>query len=87
MFFPTNTRISRQVNPTLILVEIVYPKFAEDSRDMLLDIMEEAKAKGEEVLVEDAFAVYAKLCEIRRIYLDVFPKYELLVHFTSLGTS
>jgi len=66
----------RQVNPTLILVEIVYPKFAEDSRDMLLDIMEGAKARGEEVSVEDAFAVYAKLCEIRRVYLDVFPKYE-----------
>ena len=45
---------------------------------MLLDIMEGAKARGEEVSVEDAFVVYAKLCEIRRIYLDVFPKYELL---------
>lgn len=66
--------IMGQVNPTLILVEIVYPKFAEDSRDMLLDIMEVAKAKGEEVPVDDAFAVYAKLCEVRRIYLDVFPK-------------
>lgn len=64
----------RKVNPTLILVEIVYPKFAEDSRDMILDIVEGAKAKGQEIPVEDAFVVYGKLCEVRRIYLDVFPR-------------
>ena len=66
------------MNPTLILVEIMYPKFAEDSRDMLLDLIETAKEKGQEVPVDDAFAVYSKLCEVRRIYLDVFPKYDLL---------
>jgi len=37
--------------------------------------MERAKAKGEDVPVEDGFTVYEKLCEIRRIYLDCFPKY------------
>lgn len=74
-----------QVNPTLILVEVVYPKFAEDSRDMLLDIFEAAKAKGEEVPVDDAFAVYAKLVEVRRIYLDVFPKYAPRPHYLSLA--
>ena len=52
----------------------MYPKFAEDSRDMILDIIEGAKAKGEEIPVDDAFVVYGKLCEVRRIYLDVFPR-------------
>ena len=59
----------------MILAEVVYSKFAEDSKNMLLDILEIAKSKVEEVPVEDGFAVYAKLCEVRRIYKQVFPKY------------
>ena len=68
------------MNPTLLLVQTLYPQFAEDSRDMLLDIIEGAKAKGEDVPIEDGFTVYSKLCEVRRIYLDVFPKYEACIN-------
>lgn len=56
-------------------METVYPKFAEDSAIMVAEVIKAFKAKGEEVPIEDGFAVYGKLCEIRRIYTDVFPKY------------
>ena len=54
---------------------------------MILDTMERAKAKGEEVAVEDGFTVYEKLCDVRRIYLDVFPKYVLAFHSCFLSLS
>ncbi|KAL9040138.1 MAG: hypothetical protein Q9180_002101 [Flavoplaca navasiana] len=62
------------VNPLTALVETILPLYAEDARDIVLRILDLAQASGEEVPIEDGFALYGELVDIRRVYADVLPK-------------
>ena len=61
------------VNPLMVLLENILPNYAEDARVIVSRIMQNAEARGEEVPVEDGFALYKELVEIRRIHSDALP--------------
>lgn len=58
----------------MILLECILPMYAEDARDMVKRILEQAKSKGEDVAIEDGFDLYKELVEIRRIHSDALPR-------------
>ncbi|KAL1958863.1 hypothetical protein VTO42DRAFT_3700 [Malbranchea cinnamomea] len=58
------------VNPLVILVNCILPMFAEDARDMVIRIMQQAKEKGEEIEMQDGFDLYKELSEVRRVYVE-----------------
>lgn len=49
--------------------------FAEDARDMIVRIIQQAKDKGEEVDIQDGFDLYKELSEVRRVYAEALPGY------------
>ena len=53
---------------------MVLPLFAEDSREIVAQILETVKARGEEVPMEDGFELYKELVGIRQIHSDALPK-------------
>lgn len=72
---------TRSVNPVMIFIEVVFPKFAIEARNIILDIMQAYKEKSQEVEIEDGFDLYKELAEIRRIYNEAHPKEQFPVHF------
>ncbi|KAH8150036.1 uncharacterized protein LAJ45_05722 [Morchella importuna] len=69
------------VNPVMIFIEIVFPKFAVEAKSIILDIMNIYKEKNQEVEIEDGFDLYKELAEIRRIYSEAHPEKRFPVHF------
>lgn len=61
------------VNPLMVLLENILPNYAEDARVIVGRIIQNAQGRGEEVPVEDGFALYKELVEIRRIHSDALP--------------
>lgn len=61
------------VNPLIILIEATLPAYAEDSHAMIEQIVSTAKAKGEEVPIQDGFDLYKDLSEFRRVHADALP--------------
>ena len=60
----------------MILIEVVYPKFAVDARDLYYEMCEEIKEKeDQEFGIDEGFQLYEELSEVRRIFLEAFPKY------------
>ncbi|RPA85469.1 hypothetical protein BJ508DRAFT_176765 [Ascobolus immersus RN42] len=63
------------VDPVMILIEVVYPKFAVDARDLYYEMSEEIKQKEEQEFgIDEGFQLYEDLSEVRRIFLEAFPK-------------
>jgi hypothetical protein len=42
--------------------------FAEDVHEMIIRILEQAKARGEEIAIDDGFDLYKQLATIRRLF-------------------
>ncbi|PGH16935.1 hypothetical protein AJ80_05003 [Polytolypa hystricis UAMH7299] len=61
------------VNPLSILTNCVLPMYAEDSRDMIVRILQQAEEKNEEISVQDGFDLYKELSEIRQVYAQAIP--------------
>ena len=61
------------INPLIILLQVVLPSYAEDSRAMIESILDMAKAKGQEVPIQDGFDLYKDLSNFRRVYADALP--------------
>lgn len=72
------------VNPLTILLACVLPMYAEDAKDMVVRILQQAREKGEEIDVQDGFDLYKELAETRQIYADALPGYASS-GFTTLG--
>ncbi|KAG0153042.1 hypothetical protein PDIDSM_2001 [Penicillium digitatum] len=56
------------VNPHTTLCHNVLPMFAEDAHEMIIRILEQAKARGEEIAIDDGFDLYKQLATIRRLF-------------------
>ncbi|CAI7638847.1 unnamed protein product [Penicillium glandicola] len=56
------------VNPYTTLCHNVLPMFAEDAHEMVIRILEHAKARGEEIAIEEGFDLYKQLATIRRLF-------------------
>jgi len=66
------------VNPYTTLCSNVLPMFAEDANEMVIRIIDQAKSRGEEIDIEDGFALYRKLAAIRTLFMKTIPEYETL---------
>jgi hypothetical protein len=60
-------------SPMMCLVEVMFPEYAKDARDLVARIMEVAHEKDEPVPVQDGFDLYKEMVEIRRIHGDALP--------------
>jgi len=56
----------------------MFPAFAEDVENLLKGIYQVAKDKGEDLDLQGAFDMYAKLVEVRDVYDQVFVKYDII---------
>ena len=61
------------INPLMILLNVVLPAFAEDSKAMVEKIMENAKKRDAAVAIQDGFDLYKDLAEFRRVHVDALP--------------
>ncbi|PGH31221.1 hypothetical protein GX50_06006 [[Emmonsia] crescens] len=61
------------VNPATILIKCVLPMFAEDARDIITRIIQQAQDKNEEIGVQDGFDLYKELAQIRQFYAEALP--------------
>ncbi|RMZ78361.1 hypothetical protein DV738_g3841, partial [Chaetothyriales sp. CBS 135597] len=64
------------INPLLIFLNIALPAFAEDSKAMVQQIINQAKSNDAEVPIQDGFDLYKDLSEFRRVYADALPHIE-----------
>lgn len=58
----------------MILVESVYPKFAEDMKDLLPIFFSSVQEEGGEVHINDALQLYEELTQVRSAFLQAYPK-------------
>ncbi|OJJ48079.1 hypothetical protein ASPZODRAFT_62494 [Penicilliopsis zonata CBS 506.65] len=58
------------VNPHEILLCIMLPLYAEDAQEMVKNIVEQAKERGEEIDIEEGFDLYKELAAIRRLFTN-----------------
>lgn len=61
------------VNPLNILVETMFPSFESDAGDLIQRILHMAQESNSEVSLEDGFALYKELVEIRQIHRTALP--------------
>lgn len=73
------------MNPYITLCSNVLPMFAEDAREMVTRIINLAKARGEEIDIDDGFDLYRQLATIRRLFVNALPEYDFLDHFSPIN--
>ncbi|KKK12753.1 hypothetical protein P175DRAFT_0516149 [Aspergillus ochraceoroseus IBT 24754] len=61
------------VNPHSILLSNTLPIFAEDIHEIIVRILEQEKARGEEIDILDAFHLYKQLSAIRLLFMESLP--------------
>ena len=61
-------------NPLNELLSVVLPLFADDAREIVARILQMSRQRGEEIPIEDGFALYQDLVDIRQIHSDALPK-------------
>ena len=62
------------INPLMILLDVALPAFAEDSKAMVEQIVDQVKKQDLEVPIQDGFDLYKELSEFRRVHADALPK-------------
>ncbi|KAJ5782165.1 hypothetical protein N7457_003939 [Penicillium paradoxum] len=72
------------VNPFTTLCHNVLPMFAEDAHEMVMRIIEQAKARGEDISIEDGFDLYKKLATVRRLFHNTHEDAPFPFHVESL---
>lgn len=50
--------------------------FAEDAKEMVMRIIEQARSMGEEIDIGDGFDLYRQLSKVRRMFTSTIAKYE-----------
>lgn len=72
------------VNILTVLVETMFPSFENDARDLIQRILQVAQINNSEVDLEDGFALYRELVEIRRIHHSALPDKPFSFHIEEL---
>ncbi|CAG7961297.1 unnamed protein product [Penicillium salamii] len=72
------------VNPYTTLCSNVLPMFAEDAHEMVVRILEQANARGEEIPIEDGFDLYKQLATVRRLFHNTHEDAKFPFHVESL---
>lgn len=63
------------MNPLDILLKNVLPLYAEDARDVVVRIIEQAGERGIEIDIQDGFDLYKEFAAIRRLYAEALSRY------------
>ena len=50
--------------------------FAEDAHEMVIRIFEQAKARGEEIAIDEGFDLYKQLATVRRLFHNTHEEYD-----------
>jgi hypothetical protein len=61
------------VEPYNILIQVIMPALALDMHNQIASILDQLKARGEEVDVTDGFELYKEMVAVRRFHLDILP--------------
>jgi len=69
----TNKPETMGVNIMAVFVENVFPSFEGDAEAIIKQILEVASQKGEEIPVDEGFALYKELVQIRALHLSFYP--------------
>ncbi|KAJ5096283.1 C2 membrane targeting protein [Penicillium alfredii] len=72
------------VNPYTTLCSNVLPMFAEDAHEMVIRIIEQAKARGEEIDIQDGFDLYKQLATVRSLFTNTLQGVPFPFHVESL---
>lgn len=62
-----------EINPLMILINCTLPAFAEDSKAMVGQVLDNAQRDGLEVPIQDGFDLYKELSDFRRVHADALP--------------
>lgn len=72
------------VNPLDILLKNVLPLYAEDARDVVVRIIEQAGERGIEIDIQDGFDLYKEFAAIRRLYAEALSSHPFPFHVEDL---
>ncbi|EEQ33228.1 C2 domain-containing protein [Microsporum canis CBS 113480] len=72
------------INPITVLVNYILPVYAEDARDMIIRIIEQAQEKNELIEMQDGFDLYGELSSIRQTYIEALPGEPFPFHIEEL---
>ncbi|KAK3337280.1 hypothetical protein B0T19DRAFT_396918 [Cercophora scortea] len=72
------------VSPFRILVETILPSFEEDAHEFIVRVLEVAKTRNIEIELQEGFALYKELVEIRKIHVASLPGRDFAFHIESL---
>jgi hypothetical protein len=62
------------INPLILLLNVMLPAFAEDSKAMVEQITNEFKKRDLDVPIQDGFDLYKDLSDFRRVHVDALPQ-------------
>jgi hypothetical protein len=71
-------------SPFQVLVETMFPSFENDAKAFIERVVQVAKDRDREIEVEDGFALYRELVEIRKIHIQNLPKEPFAFHIEGL---
>ncbi|KAM7222117.1 hypothetical protein V8F06_002389 [Rhypophila decipiens] len=72
------------VNPYKVLVQTMFPNFEQDAQEFITRVIEAAKARDEEIELQDGFDLYKELVAIRKIHTTSLPGQPFGFHIESL---
>lgn len=68
----------------MVFVEVAFPRFAIEAREVILEIIKVWNEKGEDMEVEDAIELYKELSEIKRIFSEAYRDRRFPVKFEDI---
>ena len=62
------------INPLMLLMNIILPAFAEDSKALIESVLNNAQAQNIEIGIQDGFDLYREMSDFRRVHADALPQ-------------
>ncbi|KPI37630.1 uncharacterized protein AB675_3995 [Cyphellophora attinorum] len=62
------------INPLMLLMGVILPAFAEDSKALVESVLKAAQDKNLEIGIQDGFDLYKELSDFRRVHGDALPR-------------
>lgn len=72
------------VEPAVIFVKVVLPAYAKDAHEQISTVLDQAKARQEELPMQDGFELYKEMVQMRQIHNDVLPNIDFAFHVEGL---
>ncbi|KAL2023192.1 hypothetical protein VTK56DRAFT_3315 [Thermocarpiscus australiensis] len=72
------------VSPFKVLVETTFPSFEADAHEIIKRVVGAAEESGVEIALQDGFALYRELVEIRKMHVESLPGKPFAFHIEGL---